>query len=66
MECRKLNDKDILALLDVMKHTGYLAHSNLADANHEWACFAAQQSAEKFLKAFLYAQGQATLDASAV
>lgn len=37
------------------------ARSNMESGNNEWACFAAQQAAEKFLKAFLYAQGQRVL-----
>lgn len=30
--------------------------------NYSWACFAAQQSAEKYLKAFLFLQGQRVLE----
>lgn len=33
------------------------ARDNLEDANYEWSCFQAQQSAEKALKAFLYEKG---------
>jgi len=30
--------------------------------NYSWACFGAQQSAEKYLKAFLFLQGQRVLE----
>lgn len=33
------------------------ARDSLATQHYEWACFQAQQSAEKALKAFLYAKG---------
>ena len=32
------------------------AQASQGESRHEWACFAAQQSAEKVLKAYLYAQ----------
>lgn len=33
------------------------AHNALDDGDHEWACFAAQQAAEKALKAVIQARG---------
>jgi HEPN domain-containing protein len=36
------------------------ARDSLASAHYEWACFQAQQSAEKALKAFLYERGYNT------
>ena len=45
------------AVLDVKA-----ARSNAKEGNFEWACFASQQAAEKFLKAFLFAQGQRVIN----
>jgi len=38
------------------------AQDSAATGNYSWACFAAQQATEKYLKAYLYAQGQRILD----
>ena len=37
------------------------ARTSLQGGHHEWACFQAQQSAEKALKALLYQQGLTSL-----
>jgi HEPN domain-containing protein len=37
------------------------ARDSLQTAHHEWACFQAQQSAEKALKALLYQQGRTSI-----
>ncbi len=38
------------------------AKDSAATQNYSWAAFGAQQAAEKYLKAFLYAQGQRILE----
>lgn len=45
------------AVLDVKA-----ARSNAKEGSYEWACFASQQAAEKFLKAYLFSQGQRVLE----
>jgi HEPN domain-containing protein len=42
------------------------AEDSLEDGNHEWACFQAQQSAEKALKAYLYLQGESLIDTHSI
>ena len=37
------------------------AGDSLKSRNYEWACFAAQQAAEKMLKSYLFGQGQRVL-----
>ena len=53
--------KELKKWLTQAKEDLKAAQDSLKDGHHDWACFQAQQSAEKALKFFLYSHGYTSI-----